>query len=153
MDTETACELVNRRLVFGPGWSFTATDATHLHGGTIHVHAAYPAVETAKSDAEQGYPVEVTGRAGFFVTVEPLGDLAGLAAALLARVIMPVYEHEARELLRFLPSYDAPLHPHTVEGRERWGQPCADALFGYPVFCPDGPARQNPTLVGSELGS
>lgn len=142
MEPVTACELVNDHLVFAPHWEFDATDATHLHGGTIHVHVAYPAVETAREDAPKGYPNPVTGHAGFFVVVDDIPTRVELAMKLLRDVILPIYTHEARELLRWDPDYEAPLHPHTTEGQERWDDGRGDLIFGYPVFCPMGPARE-----------
>lgn len=141
MDPKTACDIINDDLVFAPGWVFLAKDATHLHGGEIHVTVRYPGVKTNLEEARQGYPEGNVNFAGFFLTVGHLDGRDALARALLEEIISEIRHHEDRELLRFLPDYVAPLHPHTVDGRALFGDRHRDATFGYPVFVPESATR------------
>lgn len=141
MEPSEAVTIINDKLVYLPGWIFTASDATHLHGGEIHVNVQYPGVKTDLAYAREGYPETNVNFAGFFLTVEPLVDADALVRAVHDEIVDPINEHEARELLRLKPDYVAPLHPHTVAGREYYGDRHRDATFGYPVFVPKSATR------------
>lgn len=117
MEIRTAIDLVNE-MVYLPNWSFEATDHGKRFEGTVAVKVTYPAVETNRPEAREGYPVENRPYATFPLMVHGMcnQDLYyGLGV-----VIMKIYEHEMREALRIKPTYWAPFHPHHIDGIKRW---------------------------------
>lgn len=133
METASAIELI-RRVIYKPGWKFTARDHTKRFEGTIVVRVDYPARNSNRDQAEAGYPQEIITYAEFPLVVKDCAD-DDLYAALL-RAITSIEEHESREFLRVRPTNWAPFHPHRVDGMRRWaarngkGDLLADLQFG-----------------------
>lgn len=127
MMVSSAVELVNS-LVYKPGWKITATDHTSRFESCIAVRIEYPARQSEKSDAPEGYPNHITTYATFPVLVDDVDDV-GLYRRIL-EMIMEIELHEAREFLRVLPTYWAPFHPHRADGMRRFGDPHGDLRFG-----------------------
>lgn len=117
MQIESAIRLVDG-VIFWPGWEFEATDHTKRFEGTICVKVTYPARETSRERALEGYPEENRPYASFPLIVRDLDD-AGLYRALMWAV-GKIREHEDREALRIQPTGWAPFHPHQVDGMRRW---------------------------------
>lgn len=109
-------------MMYKPGWSFTATDHSKRFEGSICLRVEYPARETSRDDAFEGYPNENRPYATFPIVVRDLDD-SGLYYAIL-KVIMSIEEHEAREFLRIRPTGWAPFHPHAIDGMRRWREAC-----------------------------
>jgi hypothetical protein len=127
METDTAIELISQ-LAYKPGWVFEASDHCHRFEGTIILKVSYPAHETAREKARDGYPDTNQPHATFPIQVHRL-DATELYRAVL-NVIAEIDSHEAREYLRVSPTYWAPFHPHNIDGMERWGTPERDLTFG-----------------------
>ena len=117
MEVQTAIDLINN-LCYSPGWSFECTDYTKRHEGTIHVLVRYPAHETNRPEAKDGYPVMNEGRASYMLMVHGL-DMEAFYHT-IAWMLMDIHEHEMREALRVPPTYWSPFHPHHIDGIRRW---------------------------------
>lgn len=129
MRVETACTIINEQLVFAPGWEITAEPFTNRFEAALRVNVVYPACATEREEADQGYPRQITTGAKFVLYLY-CDSPETLLRNLLEQVILPIYEHEAREMLRLKPTYWAPFHPHRTGGMEAWGKPQSDVLFG-----------------------
>jgi len=127
MNCESAIRLTGN-LVFRPGWKIEAKCHCHRFEECVCVTFTYPAFETAREQAEQGYPLENEPHASYPVQVRDLDD-AGLYRKIL-ECIADIDSHEAREALRVKPTYWAPFHPHQQDGMQRWGAPDKDLCFG-----------------------
>lgn len=128
MRVESAMELINSSLIYKPGWRISATDHTNRFEGTILVRIDYPARNSNRDQASDGYSEEINTYAIFPVTVEDCDDLS-LMRHVLDKII-EIEAHEAREFLRVKPTNWAPFHPHRVGGMKAWGTPEKDLLFG-----------------------
>lgn len=130
MRVESAIELV-RQLIYKPGWDFTAEDARNRFENAIRVRVEYPAHETAREDALQGYPHVNRPYASFFVLVGEDCDDITLYRRVM-KTVLCIEEHEAREYFRVQPTGWAPFHPHQIDGMKRWNpdNPEADLYFG-----------------------
>ena len=118
METQSAITLVGQ-LIYKPGWKFTATDHTNRFEGTIKVRVDYPARNSNRDQAEEGYPEEIMTYAEFPVLV---GDCSSVLT-LYRRVIdalVRIEEHETREFLRVPGTNWAPFHPHRLDGMKNW---------------------------------
>lgn len=129
MDASSAITIINEALVFAPGWTITAEPFTERFENTIKVSVNYPACQTARDDAKEGYPHVIHADASF-VMVCDCNDTADLFRKLLEEVIFPIQHHEAREMLRLKPTFWAPFHPHKIGGMEAWGDRWNDMRFG-----------------------
>jgi hypothetical protein len=114
----TAIELVNQ-LVYKPGWTIMAGDATNRHESTIRVRIEYPAQETSREEARNGYQKDNHPYAQFYIIIDPTCDDVSLYRHIAER-IMEIEQHEMREYLRVEPTYWAPFHPHQIDGMKRW---------------------------------
>lgn len=129
MECLSACQLINELVLFEPGWKFTATDHTNRFEGTIKVRIEYPAQNTNRDQAADGYPERICTYAEFTMTVADCGESHALYHKLF-KLLMKVHEHESREYFRIRPTNYAPFHPHRIGGMERWGTTDSDLLFG-----------------------
>ncbi|GAA1895116.1 hypothetical protein [Streptantibioticus ferralitis] len=118
MEVGTAITLVNG-LIYKPGWTFTATDHTSRFEGTIKVRVEYPARNSNRDQAADGYPEEITTYAEFPLLVGDCPDDLRLYQRILA-AIAQIEIHEAREFLRVPPTSWAPFHPHRIDGMKNW---------------------------------
>jgi hypothetical protein len=118
MQVNTAIELVNS-LVYFPRWKFTATDHTARFEGTILVRIDYPAYNTDRENARQNYDEEIMTYATFPIIATTCDDVEHLLRKVM-NALAKIYQHEAREALRVLPTYWAPFHPHNIDGMRRW---------------------------------
>lgn len=117
MDVESACDLING-MIYKPEWKIEAEDFTKRFEDTIRVTITYPAIDTDKDKAKDGYQVLITTYARFPVIV---GD-CDTDVLLYRRVIDAILEidaHEAREALR-TSAFIAPFHPHRIDGMRNW---------------------------------
>ena len=117
MESASAIELIHS-VIYKPGWSFAARDHAHRFEGAIVVRVNYPARNSNRDQADEGYPQKITARAEFPIVVKDQSD-EDLYAALL-QVISVIEAHESREFLRVRPTGWAPFHPHRVDGMRRW---------------------------------
>lgn len=127
MRVQSAIDLIGG-LVYKPGWEFIATDHTKRFEDSVHVRVRYVALNSNRDQAILGYPTEITTYAEFAF---PVGDCD--EAAVLRHMLDCIIEieiHEAREFLRLPGSYEAPFHPHRVDGMKRWGCQRGDVQFG-----------------------
>lgn len=127
MNCETAARLIGQ-LVFRPGWKIEAQCHCHRFEETIKVVFTYPAFETGRPEAEQGYPVANEPHASYSIQIGELDDV-GLYRKILD-CVADIDSHEARETLRVKPTFWAPFHPHNKDGMDRWGAPDRDLCFG-----------------------
>jgi hypothetical protein len=118
MQVSSAIRLINS-LVYLPGWAFEATDHCNRFEDSVSVTITYPAVETNKDKAEEGYPLENRPHASFPLMVGAINDDIELYRLIL-HVIGEINTHEAREALRVQPTYWAPFHPHKQGGIAAW---------------------------------
>jgi hypothetical protein len=122
MNIETAICLING-LVYKPGWTFTATDHTGRFEGTVKVRVEYPAQNSDRADAPDGYPNAIVTYAEFPIVVGDCDSDKKLYRKLLNQ-LMKIEEHEAREFLRTKGTYWAPFHPHQINGMKSWQSTC-----------------------------
>ncbi|UQA91656.1 hypothetical protein [Streptomyces halobius] len=118
MRIATAITLVEQ-LTYKPGWAFTATDHSNRFEGVIKIRVDYPARNSARDQAEAGYPEEIVTYAEFPILVGDCGDGLRLYRRLLASIV-EIETHEAREFLRLPESNWAPFHPHRIDGMRNW---------------------------------
>jgi hypothetical protein len=118
MEIPTAIKLVDQ-LVYKPGWTFTAEDHSNRFEGTIKVRVDYPALNSNRDQAADGYPEEITTYASFPILVGDCADDLRLYRRLLAAII-EIEAHEAREFLRVPGTFWAPFHPHRLDGMHNW---------------------------------
>jgi len=128
MLVSTAIDLVNS-LVYKPGWEFTAEDHRNRFEGSIRIRIDYPAYQSERKDAYEGYPNEIKTYATFAIVVEDCNDVISLYRRILEKVI-EIETHEAREFLRIAPTMWAPFHPHRIDGMKRYGEMERDLQFG-----------------------
>jgi hypothetical protein len=128
MECGTAVRLINEQLVFRPGWKISAECFCHRFEECVKVTFDYPAFETNRDRAEQGYPEANRPHASYSFQVADLDD-EGLWRKLL-ECVADIDSHEARETLRVKPTFWAPFHPHRKDGMQRWGTPDRDLVFG-----------------------
>lgn len=126
MNVQSAVELINNSLVYKPGWTFAATDHTDRFEGTIVVRVDYPARNSNRDQAADGYEQEIMTYASFPLVVRDCTD-EDLIFQLLS-AITKIEVHEAREFLRLKPTMWAPFHPHNVDGMKRWSERTGDRL-------------------------
>jgi hypothetical protein len=105
-------------LVYKPGWGFEAFDHTNRFEGSIRVKITYPALNSNRDQACDGYPTAISTYAEFPMVVANCDD-SGLYRQ-VANAIVKIEEHEMREFLRVQPTYWAPFHPHRIDGMKRW---------------------------------
>lgn len=117
MRVESAITLIGN-IVYKPGWRFEATDHTHRFENAISVRVTYPAHESNRDQAPDGYPLENEPYATFPIMVGDMDD-AELYRA-ITHVIQLIDAHEMREFLRVGPTHWAPFHPHNADGIRRW---------------------------------
>lgn len=127
METQSAIELISQ-LVYKPEWTFEAKDHCHRFEGAIALTITYPARESAREDAAEGYPHVNHPYATFPIQVH--GMCAEDLYRAILKIIGEIEMHEAREFLRVKPTYWAPFHPHQIDGMRRWGEPEKDLNFG-----------------------
>jgi hypothetical protein len=128
MRVESALELINNSLVYKPGWKISATDHTNRFEDTIVIKIEYPARNSNRDQADNGYSEEINTYATFPVIVADCDDLSLMRNVL--NKIIEIEAHEAREFLRVKPTNWAPFHPHRVGGMRAWGTPQSDLQFG-----------------------
>jgi hypothetical protein len=129
VETASAVALANR-LIYKPGWQITAEDHTNRFEGTIKVRIDYPAQNSNRDQAEQGYPETIQTYASFPIVVGDCEDDATLYRRILDALVK-IEIHEAREFLRVQDSFWAPFHPHRIDGMQRYGAGVLDDLqFG-----------------------
>jgi len=126
MNVASAVELINNSLVYKPGWTFTATDHTNRFEDTIVVRVDYPALNSNRDQAADGYQQEIQTYASFPLVVRDCTDEDLFFQVLTA--IGKIELHEAREFLRLKPTMWAPFHPHNVDGMKRWSVRTGDRM-------------------------
>lgn len=129
MELQSAIDIINDQLVFLPGWEITAEPMVNRFENTVRLHVNYPATRTERELMRSGDVEPIATRASFPLVCD-FPDIVGLARCILMDVIAPINMHEAREGLRFKPTFWAPFHPHRVDGMQRWGNVPGDLLFG-----------------------
>lgn len=129
MDVSSAVSIINEELVYAPGWTITAEDFSHRFENTIRVNVNYPACQTNRDQAREGYPMLLHADASFLMVCD-CNELTTLLRKLLDEVILVILEREAREMLRVKPTFWAPFHPHKIGGMQAWGSQVTDMQFG-----------------------
>lgn len=133
MEIRSALDLINS-LAYKPGWLFAAEDHSNRFEGTVKVTIHYPAQNSNRDKAEEGYPESIMTYACFPLVVAECAAVEDLVFQILT-AIGRIEMHEAREFLRVEPTLWAPFHPHRVDGMKRWaartGEPLvSDLQFG-----------------------
>lgn len=114
MTVQRMCELIHS-MHYRPGWTFTATDYTKRFEQGCQVTVTFPAPNTNRDLATVGYPVEITVEVNFVVRLCDCATEDDLWFQMLG-IVASIDMHEAREFLRVGSDYDAPFHPHRLEG-------------------------------------
>lgn len=127
MEINSAIELVHS-MEYKPGWTFTATDHTARFEGTVKVRVEYPALNSNRDQAADGYPEAIATYAEFPLVVADCND-ESLYFKILESIIK-IEAHEAREFLRVKPTHWAPFHPHRIDGMRRWTEKTGDPMVG-----------------------
>ena len=127
MKVKSALDLINA-IVYKPGWRISATDHRDRFEGSIIVRIDYPARNSNRDQAANGYPAEIRTYAKFPLIVKDCTDID-----LWRKIVWKIIEietHETREFFRVQPSLWAPFHPHRIDGMKRWGTEEIDLMFG-----------------------
>lgn len=135
MRVATAIQLI-QTIVYKPDWHFETEVLEKRFEGGVRLTIHYPAINTDRENAEQGYPQLVYSRTGepgtaaaFILLVANCKDERELFRKIVG-FILEIEQHEAREAFRTAPTYWAPFHPHHEDGMALWGTPEADLRFG-----------------------
>lgn len=128
MQVETAVTLINDGLAFVPGWDFTAVGYTERHESAVKVTLTYNTRDYRRQYAPH-YEVPIRPYACYVLNAAEVSDNAELARALID-MAAKTFVHEAREALRFGPTWWGPFNPHMSSGQLRWGDPDGDVTFG-----------------------
>lgn len=128
MQVDTAVTIINKGLTFIPGWDFHAVDYRERHENAVKVTLTYVTRDYRRSEAPD-YTTHITPYACYVLDTGKVDDLADLARELVGYAA-DAFTHEAREALRFGPTWWGPLNPHMTTGQARWGDPRADHTFG-----------------------
>jgi hypothetical protein len=125
-----AVTLINS-VVFLPDWTFTAEPFTKRFQDAVKIRVNYAARNSDRPEAPE-YNTWIPGgaRAEFVIQVTDCLGPDDVMRKLLTEVIMPIFEHEAREFLRYPDSLDAPFHPHRWDTMAAWGHAELDLKFG-----------------------
>lgn len=125
-----AVQLINS-LVFMPEWKWGAEDFTGRFEGGIKVHVVYEA-RNSNRDMAPDYSQWIEGgaRADFVIQITDCFTPDDVVRKFLHEVIFVVFEHEAREFLRYPDTMVAPFHPHHLDTMLAWGTPERDKTFG-----------------------
>ena len=125
-----AVEIINT-IIFHPDWTFHAEPYTGRFHDGILVRVNYEARDSNRQHApEYKEWTPGGGRADFAIQVTGLKTRDDVARLLITDVIMPIWEHETREFLRYPDTFDAPFHPHRMPEMMAWGTPEVDIKFG-----------------------
>lgn len=127
---DEAIEIINT-IIFHPDWTFRAESYTGRFHDGILVRVNYEARDSNRDKApEYAEWTPGGGRADFAIQVTGLKTRDDVARLLITDVIMPIWEHESREFLRYPDTLDAPFHPHRMPEMLAWGTPEVDIKFG-----------------------
>lgn len=127
MLVESAIELI-QCLVYKVDWKFEVEDATKRYENAVKLTIHYPAQETDREDAKNGYGRDNYPYASFILMVGNVDQIELYRK--VANCILEIESHEMREFLRVKPTYWAPFHPHNEDGMKRWGTFHDDLKFG-----------------------
>jgi hypothetical protein len=111
-------------IIYRPDWLFEAVDHSNRFEGSIRVKITYPALNTNRDQAADGYPQEITTYAEFPLIVANCDDISLYRK--IANAIIEIETHEMREYLRVSPTMWAPFHPHRIDGMKRWNATDSD---------------------------
>lgn len=127
---DQAVEIINS-IVYLPDWRIVAHSYTGRFQDGILVNVNYQARNSNREEAP-AYAHMVPGgiHVKAVIQVTGLRTRADVAHKLITDVIMPIWEHETREFVRFPDSLDAPFHPHNTATMKAWGSPLVDIKFG-----------------------
>jgi hypothetical protein len=130
MEAASAVALINN-LIYKPGWVFHAQVSDRFED-SVRINVNYPAHQSEREDAPEGYPTEITcgANASRVITVGDCDDEMALYKRFVVEVLLKIEEHECREFLRTPPTFAAPFHPHRIGGMRRWGTVTEDLHFG-----------------------
>lgn len=130
MSVSDATDLINT-VVFLPDWTFEAEPFTKRFQDAVKIHVTYAARNSDRPEAPE-YKTWIPGgaRAEFVIQVTDCAGPDDVMRKLLTEVIMPIFEHESREFLRYPDTLDAPFHPHRWDTMAAWGHSELDLKFG-----------------------
>lgn len=130
LTVDQAVNLINT-LVFMPEWTLTAEPYVKRFEDAVKIHVTYDA-RNSNRDKAPGYSEWIEGgaRADFVLQVSDCFTPDDLMRKLINEVIMPIFEHETREFLRYPDTLVAPFHPHNFDTMHAWGTVAADRAFG-----------------------
>lgn len=106
-------------VVYKPGWRITVENPNSFTS-TLQVRVDYPAQNSNREEAVNGYPTSIDISASFPVYIGYSTPEQLITAVFSA--LIKIETHEAREFFRVRPTYDAPFHPHRVEGMLAWNR-------------------------------
>ena len=126
MQAQDACHYINQS-IYKPGWSISARVEPNFEN-TLRVRFEWTAPNYNKENAP-AYEVTTEANAEFLIPCRGDCDIHDIYHAVLGR-ILECEQHEAREAFRVGPALEAPFHPHTQKGMDRWGSQHTDLTFG-----------------------
>lgn len=125
-----AVKLINS-LVFMPEWKWGAVDYTRRFEGGILIHVVYEARNSNQDQApEYAEWTPSGGRADFVIQITDCLTPNDVVRKMIGEVIMPIFQHETREFLRYPDTLEAPFHPHNLASMQAWGDLLVDQKFG-----------------------
>lgn len=127
MLVESAIDLI-RNVVYKQDWKFEVEDSIKRYENSVKLTIHYPAQETNREDAKNGYGRVNYPHASFILMVGQIDNIDLYRK--VAECILEIEQHEMREFLRVKPTYWAPFHPHNEDGMRRWGTYHDDLKFG-----------------------
>jgi hypothetical protein len=120
MTVARMCEQIGA-IHYRPGWSFKATDYTKRFEQGCQVTVRFPAPNTNQDLAKLGYPQMIDVEANFVLRLCDCATTEDLCYQIL-EIIAQVDRHEAREFLRVGTDFEAPFHPHRLDGMARYAR-------------------------------
>lgn len=128
MYVASAIDLINKGLIYKPGWTFEASDHTNRFEGHVLVKVRYHAHNSNRDCATRGYDEQIETYASFTFSVVNCTEHDVIFQMLLA--IIEIEIHEAREFLRDATSFESYFHPHRVAEMARWRAHATPCRFG-----------------------
>ena len=128
MKCHEAIDLISK-VTYKPGFVIEAFDHTDRFESAIKVVIKYRAPNYNREHAPTYSVPADNPSASFIVLCGACPDGPALLRQLLD-VLLTIEQHEAREALRVGPDWEAPFHPHTLDGMTRWGDTYKDLTFG-----------------------
>jgi len=120
MQARDAAALINRELIFKPGWEVHAMPYDRYDAVMVEA-------EVVTNNFNREYAPDYRGRiiAGGTFEISTRGSEQDVLRRLVNGFVEHVEEHEWREALRYKSDRSSPFHPHRPEGQALWARTAA----------------------------